>query len=229
MVLSKLKKSVIQGLPLLLTTLLATHFSFIMLHVMPENLVSDRLDATLNSYTTPLFTQNWHLFSPNPLTENIIVHMQVKVKDSPTPSDWLDITTPLLQKNYQNYFSPINRVARIPFTAASEMRNPLRESELNFLTSLDREHMSKEQQALLQQIEKKKVKNEESMKAILYRFAFASAEQYFSSQKVDSLRLRIVTVKPLPLSDGLKKEKHPEKKRTYQEFEWRKFTPILLR
>ncbi|MEM5611060.1 hypothetical protein AAHB63_14445 [Bacillus thuringiensis] len=50
------------------------------------------------------------------------------------------------------------------------------------------------------------MKNEESMKAILYRFAFASAEQYFSSQKVDSLRLRIVTVKPLPLSDGLKKK-----------------------
>lgn len=229
MILSKLKKSVIQGLPILLPTFLVTHFFFIMLHVMPENLISEKFEATIHSYTAPLFTQNWHLFSPNPLTENIIIYMQVKTKDSSTASNWLDITTPMLQENYQHYFSPINRVERIPFTAFSEMKSPLKESEVNFLASLDREHMSKEQQQLLQQVEKKKKENEESMKGILYRFAFASAEKYFSNEKIDSLRLRIVTEKPLSLSDGLKKGEHPERKRTYQELEWRQFEPIILR
>ncbi|WP_255404712.1 DUF5819 family protein [Thermoactinomyces sp. DSM 45892] len=191
---------------------------------MPKNPISNEISPIVNTYVSPLFTQNWHLFSPNPLMRNDVVYMQLKFKDSSTPSDWFDITTPMLKANYKNYFSPMNRIVRIPLTAATTM-NGMNDEELKFVSKLDKKHMTKEQSLMLEDIEKRAKESRERMKSLLYRFAFATAEKYFSDKQIDSVRVRIVHEQAVPFSKRL--DKNFKKERTHEDLEWMKFEPVI--
>ncbi|WP_346654966.1 DUF5819 family protein [Bacillus thuringiensis] len=199
------------------------HFCLIALYVMPKNPISNEMSPVVNSYINPIFTQNWHLFSPNPLVRNDIVYMQLQFKGSSTPSDWFDITTPMIKKNYENYLSPMNRLVRIPLTATTLM-NGMSEDDRNFINKLNKKQISKEQSLILKDIEKRAKENENRMQSILYRFACATVEKYFSNKQIDSLRVRIVHEEPIPFSKRL--EKNFKRERNHQDFEWKKFKSV---
>ncbi|KXY85466.1 hypothetical protein AT270_30100 [Bacillus cereus] len=210
--------------PIFLSIALCIHFCLILFHVMPKNPISNEISPVVNAYVNPFFTQNWHLFSPNPLVRNDIVYMQVKYKGSSTPSDWLDITTPMIQTNYKNYLSPMNRMARIPMTEAT-MINGMNEDDRNFIMKLDTGHISKEQTLIQKDIEKRTEEQRYRMRTLLYRFASATAEKYFAGKQIESLRVRIVHEKPIPFSKRF--EKDFKKERTHQDFEWETVKPVI--
>lgn len=57
----------------------AVHLAMVFLHVTPSNTVSRQNDAVIDDYVYPEFEQNWKLFAPNPLQQNIAVHARAQV------------------------------------------------------------------------------------------------------------------------------------------------------
>lgn len=63
----------------------------------------------LNFYLDPFFTQDWHLFAPNPPTTNERYLIQLRVRrrgeTDVLETAWLDVTTPLIREFRHNPLS----------------------------------------------------------------------------------------------------------------------------
>ena len=73
----------------------AWHLGAVFLSIAPPNTASQRYQAQVNAHVFPEFEQNWQLFAPNPLEDNIAVQVQLQTR---TPaggkeqSGWIDLT-----------------------------------------------------------------------------------------------------------------------------------------
>ncbi|WP_435885738.1 DUF5819 family protein [Streptomyces erythrochromogenes] len=57
-----------------------THLALVFLHVAPSNTVSKQHARTIDAWIYPEFEQNWKLFAPNPLQQNIAVEVRAEVR-----------------------------------------------------------------------------------------------------------------------------------------------------
>ncbi|WP_301368831.1 DUF5819 family protein [Streptomyces xanthophaeus] len=57
-----------------------THLALVFLHVAPSNTVSKQHAKTIDGWVYPEFEQNWKLFAPNPLQQNIAVEVRAEVR-----------------------------------------------------------------------------------------------------------------------------------------------------
>lgn len=93
------------------------HFIIISLHAGPVNPISVALKPLTDRYVSPVFYQNWHLFAPNPLTINQKLYVKIKYREQHSSkeveSEWLDVTSPMIEVNNETLFSPYNRIIRI--------------------------------------------------------------------------------------------------------------------
>ncbi|MER5929800.1 DUF5819 family protein [Streptomyces sp. NPDC002054] len=56
------------------------HLALVFLHVAPPNTVGKRHAQTVDDWIYPEFEQNWKLFAPNPLQQNIAVQVRAQVR-----------------------------------------------------------------------------------------------------------------------------------------------------
>jgi hypothetical protein len=73
----------------------AVHLSMVFLHVAPSNTISKRHGATVDAYVYPEFEQNWKLFAPNPLQQNMAVQARAEVRSadgSTHTTGWTDLS-----------------------------------------------------------------------------------------------------------------------------------------
>nr|WP_237403438.1 DUF5819 family protein [Streptomyces xanthophaeus] len=71
------------------------HLAFVFLHVAPSNTVSKQHARTVDDWIYPEFEQNWKLFAPNPLQQNIAVQVRAQVRTAAgelVTSDWRDLS-----------------------------------------------------------------------------------------------------------------------------------------
>ncbi|MFG2876079.1 DUF5819 family protein [Streptomyces sp. NPDC048337] len=71
------------------------HLALVFLHVAPSNTVSKRHAQTVDGWIYPEFEQNWKLFAPNPLQQNIAVEVRAEVRTEAggrTTTDWRDLS-----------------------------------------------------------------------------------------------------------------------------------------
>lgn len=71
------------------------HLALVFLHVAPANTVSKRHAQTIDGWVYPEFEQNWKLFAPNPLQQNIAVEVRAEVRTATgelTTTDWRDLS-----------------------------------------------------------------------------------------------------------------------------------------
>lgn len=59
-----------------------THIAMIFLHVAPSNTLTKQHGEVVDRWVYPEFEQNWKLFAPNPLQQNISVHVRADVADN---------------------------------------------------------------------------------------------------------------------------------------------------
>lgn len=124
------KRWSIQALKAMTLMWLVVHFLLTTLYLMPLNPIKiylrPLLDATIGTY----FAQNWSLFAPNPVSDDlsVLVHplteAQVQsLSDGRLPTQgWYNISDPLWQKFQGNRFSAYDRMAR---TQTSSVRRVL--------------------------------------------------------------------------------------------------------
>ncbi|MGW0854664.1 DUF5819 family protein [Streptomyces sp. NPDC002690] len=58
------------------------HLAMVFLHVAPSNTLSKEGGETIDDWIYPEFEQNWKLFAPNPLQQNIAVHVRAEIVDA---------------------------------------------------------------------------------------------------------------------------------------------------
>ncbi|MFE6842049.1 DUF5819 family protein [Streptomyces sp. NPDC057686] len=72
------------------------HLALVFLHVAPSNTVSKQHAQTVDDWIYPEFEQNWKLFAPNPLQQNIAVEVRAEVRTAaggePVASAWRDLS-----------------------------------------------------------------------------------------------------------------------------------------
>ncbi|MEV6578080.1 DUF5819 family protein [Streptomyces sp. NPDC051582] len=72
------------------------HLALVFLHVAPSNTVSKQHARTVDDWIYPEFEQNWKLFAPNPLQQNIAVEVRAEVRPAPggrlTAVGWRDLS-----------------------------------------------------------------------------------------------------------------------------------------
>ncbi|MFF9690648.1 DUF5819 family protein [Streptomyces sp. NPDC014623] len=62
--------------------LACAHIAMIFLHVAPSNTLTKQHGEVVEDWVFPEFEQNWKLFAPNPLQQNISVHVRAEVADN---------------------------------------------------------------------------------------------------------------------------------------------------
>ncbi|WP_327324853.1 DUF5819 family protein [Streptomyces sp. NBC_01210] len=75
--------------------LACVHLAMVFLHVAPSNTVTKQYGEAVDGWVYPEFEQNWKLFAPNPLQQNVAVQVRAEftVSDgSRRSSDWIDLT-----------------------------------------------------------------------------------------------------------------------------------------
>ncbi|OKK18297.1 hypothetical protein AMK16_18355 [Streptomyces sp. CB00455] len=71
------------------------HLGLVFLHVAPSNTVSRQHAKTIDDWVYPEFEQNWKLFAPNPLQQNIAVEVRAQVRTAGgelTTTGWRDLS-----------------------------------------------------------------------------------------------------------------------------------------
>lgn len=89
---------------------LTIYFTSTFLYLTPPNPIKARHLATILRIEHPLFSQNWHLFAPNPVRTNLILAGRCRAGAEMTP--WNDLTTPLVGAQHRNRLSPTGKLAR---------------------------------------------------------------------------------------------------------------------
>jgi Family of unknown function (DUF5819) len=57
----------------------AVHLAMVFLHVAPSNTITKKHGQVIDDYVYPEFEQNWKLFAPNPLQQNIAVQARARI------------------------------------------------------------------------------------------------------------------------------------------------------
>jgi Family of unknown function (DUF5819) len=112
---------------LVIAGLVGTQLITVFLYNAPANAVSKRYSAQISWWMDPLQNQDWQLFAPNPISENVEVYARASIGASAGISPWLDL-------------SAIDRAATVGNPAPSHMtmnglRNAWREYEVTHSAS----------------------------------------------------------------------------------------------
>ncbi|MFG2476759.1 DUF5819 family protein [Streptomyces fagopyri] len=71
------------------------HLGMVFLHVAPSNTVTKQHGKAIDEWIYPEFEQNWKLFAPNPLQQNIDVQVRARVRTTDggaTETGWYDLS-----------------------------------------------------------------------------------------------------------------------------------------
>ncbi|WP_443333187.1 DUF5819 family protein [Streptomyces sp. CB03234] len=75
--------------------LACVHLAMAFLHVAPSNTLTKQHGKAVDDWVFPEFEQNWKLFAPNPLQQNIAVHARAEVVDGDggrRTTGWIDLS-----------------------------------------------------------------------------------------------------------------------------------------
>ncbi|MBC9727721.1 DUF5819 family protein [Streptomyces sp. TRM68367] len=71
------------------------HLGMTFLHVAPPNTVTEEHGQAVDDWIYPEFEQNWKLFAPNPLQQNIAVQVRAEIRTAggaPATTGWYDLS-----------------------------------------------------------------------------------------------------------------------------------------
>ncbi|WP_335934049.1 DUF5819 family protein [Streptomyces sp. PTD5-9] len=70
------------------------HLAMVFLHVAPSNTLTKQHGEAVDEWIYPEFEQNWKLFAPNPLQQNVAVHVRAEVAgpDGRRTTPWMSLS-----------------------------------------------------------------------------------------------------------------------------------------
>ncbi len=94
-----------------LLAVLTFHFTMVQLSNMPMSPLKLQYGDLIEHYVDPLFTQNWQLFAPQPIDEDIALMVRGRFRDPRTgrsqTTQWLNVTESLIDQVRKNRLTPL--------------------------------------------------------------------------------------------------------------------------
>jgi uncharacterized protein DUF5819 len=85
-------RALVGGTVLLTAVLIAVQLAATFLYNAPSNVISQRYQTQISWWMNPLLNQNWQLFAPNPISENLEVDARASVGPSATVTSWVNLS-----------------------------------------------------------------------------------------------------------------------------------------
>ncbi|MFM9449186.1 DUF5819 family protein [Streptomyces acidiscabies] len=85
----------VAGVVALVAAVALVHIGMVFLHIAPSNTVSKQHARAVDDWVYPEFEQNWKLFAPNPLQQDIAVQVRAEVRSSDggyRTTGWFDLS-----------------------------------------------------------------------------------------------------------------------------------------
>ncbi|MFI1014591.1 DUF5819 family protein [Streptomyces sp. NPDC020965] len=95
MALSRPYQAVLAAALALVSAVAAVHVGMVFLHVAPSNTMSKQYGKAVDAWVYPEFEQNWKLFAPNPLQQNVAVEVKADLRTldgGRATTDWINLT-----------------------------------------------------------------------------------------------------------------------------------------
>ncbi|SDC07701.1 DUF5819 family protein [Shouchella lonarensis] len=204
------------------------HFANTILFNSPLNPVKAKYSQHVFQYMDPLFMQNWRLFAPNPATNNNDFYVRAKLKDGDEVqvTDWIDLTSHMIERNQANRFTPYNRIVRIQRGAVTMMGE-----DDDLLVTLHRKSdQNEEAKQTLNDLENEERMTERQAFAdkLLTRYAQAYLRSLYPEKELVETQIMLLDTKAVPFSK--KDDVHFEREQKAYEFTWQpaqKVTPMF--
>jgi hypothetical protein len=114
---------------LVLVLWLAMHFTLIQLSNMPLSPLKLQYSDAIDRYVNPFFTQNWQLFAPQPIDEDLALMARGRFRDPHTglaqTTPWLNVTEPLIDEVRKNRLTPMALVELAEANVVVDFKNQL--------------------------------------------------------------------------------------------------------
>ncbi|GGI45680.1 hypothetical protein GCM10008018_13370 [Paenibacillus marchantiophytorum] len=200
-----MRKMSVFSLIIVLSLFVVFHFLIILLSVGPSNPISMANRPFLIKYTSIFFVQNWHLFAPEPIKRNSYVFLQVKKANGVDNKEdqWIDLTTPIINKNNEDPFTPYNRIVRIIEGMVTDYYGQHQdEYVVEYMKAIEK---NKDTDQTSQDEIVKIIKNEEKTKKKrgeeeLYRYASSYVKAVYPNESVEAIRVRVMIYDTIPFS-----------------------------
>jgi hypothetical protein len=85
-------RALVAGTALAVAAVLCVHLAATFLYNAPANPVSARYAKQVQWWMEPLFEQNWRLFAPNPISENVRIQARASLSPDGRVSGWIDLS-----------------------------------------------------------------------------------------------------------------------------------------
>jgi hypothetical protein len=85
-------RALVAATALAVVAVLGVHLAATFLYNAPANPVSQRYAKQVQWWMDPLFTQNWRLFAPNPISENVTVQARASLSPDGAVTGWFDLS-----------------------------------------------------------------------------------------------------------------------------------------
>ncbi len=115
------------------------HFFILAWHHLPENPIKHQFKYQISGYVNPLFSQQWTLFAPNPVSTNISINYKLKGYQDGKPADtteWLDTNDPLIEFRRSNSFSAGQRLLKYLSSCCMDILKT-RSETLEYISKVD--------------------------------------------------------------------------------------------
>ena len=119
-------------LGLLILLICSFHVVMTLLYLAPPNMFQGATQPLVARYMSPLFTQNWHLFSPNPGLTSDELWIRCNAKGTPDKdgqwSQWLDPFQGIREQHYANRMTGTGKLLYVYNGIAKELNEDLQAS-----------------------------------------------------------------------------------------------------
>ncbi len=106
-----IRRIAVGGVAIALVCLGLVYLGNTFLYLTPPNPLTAGLLPRIMALQRPLFTQNWHLFAPNPVRHNFVLAVRCRTESAVT--SWQDVTEPFLARHHRNRNTPMGRLLRV--------------------------------------------------------------------------------------------------------------------
>lgn len=196
------------------------HFAVTLIYNTPSNPVKAKYNKQISSYIDPVFTQNWRLFAPEPVTRNnkFFVKAEIITNNGIRTTEWIDIVDYMIKKNQDNRFTPYNHLLRIPRSAFA-LRQEQDDTLQEVIKKVNEGKLNKDKYKHLIDNDRNK-ETEKLSNVLLNRFAEAQLKKAYGSERIIKFKVLLVESEPVPFSK--KNQSNFDKKKHYVELDWAK-------
>ncbi|QKG83854.1 hypothetical protein GXN76_04755 [Kroppenstedtia pulmonis] len=189
------------------------HFIITSLYNLPINPLKIKYSPIINGYMDPIFTQNWRLFAPDPVTHGNQVYIRLKLKTGnkePKVTGWIDLTSFMIKRNQENRFTPYNRLVRIQRGAVNAMVR--RDEIINKLSEKIKEDdldRNKYKNIIDNDLTRLQTKHAKKM---VNRYSQAYVKNIYPASKIEATQVLIKEIEAVPYSKKQNSNYKPKEK-----------------